>query len=376
MKPLFILLLLAFAAFGQQITVAVLPSDGNTFSNDELEALTDKMREAALKVLPTDAFILLKQDVVVKRLGGAENYIKECKESSCIVNLGKKAQVDYVAQASVGKLGGKMRVKVELYNVSTEGLIGIFNEYFDNFFSLLNAIDKRVPDLFKKISDVSVRKSFTDVRDGREYKMVVIGKQTWMAENLNYAAKGSKCGGTDPDLKTKQDYFLDTLFASIGIFFKKDTFYILDDKNTKNCERYGRLYNWNSAMKSCPKGWHLPSDTEWRQLIDFVGDNDWKARCTSNSAGYKLKAKIGWNYDDIDCDTFGDGTDVYGFSAIPGGFGNEKGSFYGAGKVGHWWTSKEKPPYALGLAIGTNGYVSLFNAHYKMLFLSVRCLQD
>ena len=74
-----VLLFLALAAYGQQTSVAVLPSEGAT-GNDELEALTDEMREAALKVLPTNTFTLLKQDVVVKRLGGAENYIKKCKE--------------------------------------------------------------------------------------------------------------------------------------------------------------------------------------------------------------------------------------------------------------------------------------------------------
>jgi len=342
MKPLFILLLLAFAAFGQQITVAVLPSDGNTFSNDELEALTDKMREAALKVLPTDAFILLKQDVVVKRLGGAENYIKECKESSCIVNLGKKAQVDYVAQASVGKLGGKMRVKVELYNVSTEGLIGIFNEYFDNFFSLLNAIDKRVPDLFKKISDVSVRKSFTDVRDGREYKMVVIGKQTWMAENLNYNASGSKCYDNKP----------------------------------ANCDKYGRLYNWETAMKACPKGWHLPSNAEWDILLRFVdGTSGTESPYSSKTAGKLLKAKIGWNDDNEG--KSGNGTDVYGFSALPGGGSTSDDIFDCVGDYGVWWsTFKYNANDAYRRIIYRDSDYAYGENNNKSFLHSVRCLQD
>ncbi len=115
MDKFFILLLLTIAAHAQQTltSVAVLPSDGNAINSTELEALTDEMREAALKVLPTSVFVLLKQDVVVKRLGGAENYIKICTESSCIVDLGKKAQVDYVSQASVSKLGNRIRLKVE-----------------------------------------------------------------------------------------------------------------------------------------------------------------------------------------------------------------------------------------------------------------------
>jgi len=147
-----LILFFALAAYGQQISVAVLPSDGTAIGNEELEALTDEMRAAALKILPTDVFVLLKQDVVIKRLGGAENYIKECSQSSCIVNLGKKAQVDYVAQASVGKLGDKIRLKVELYSVRTEGMVGMLNGDAENVIDLLNIVKEKVPDeVFGKI---------------------------------------------------------------------------------------------------------------------------------------------------------------------------------------------------------------------------------
>jgi TolB-like protein len=154
-KQFLILLFFALAAYGQQTSVAVLPSEGVALGNEELEALTDEMREAALKALPTNAFVLLKQDVVVRRLGGAESYIKECKESSCIVDLGKKAQVDYVAQASVGKLGGSIRLKVELYNVRTEGLVGMFNDEAENVRGLLAIVKKKAPEVFGKIPEAS-----------------------------------------------------------------------------------------------------------------------------------------------------------------------------------------------------------------------------
>ncbi len=148
--PLLVLLFFALATYGQQISVAVLPSDG-VASSAELEALTDEMREAALKVLPTKSFVLLKQDVVVKRLGGAENFIKECRESSCIVDLGKKAQVDYITQASVFKLGNSIRLKVELYDVHTEGLVSMFNDEAENVRGLLSIVKNRAPEVFSKI---------------------------------------------------------------------------------------------------------------------------------------------------------------------------------------------------------------------------------
>jgi TolB-like protein len=157
MKKVF-LALLAFAfstAFAQSAlpSVAVLPSEdtGASLGNDEIEALTDKMREAALKVLPPELFVLMTQDQVMRRLGGAENYIKECSESSCIVDLGKKAQVDYVAQASMGKLGDKIRLKVELYNVSTSGLIGVFTDEAEDIRGLLAIVENRAPEVFGRL---------------------------------------------------------------------------------------------------------------------------------------------------------------------------------------------------------------------------------
>jgi len=90
-----LLLFIALAAYGQgQTSVAVLPSDGDAevFNNDDLEALTNKMRSVALETLPSEKFALLTQEVVIKRLGGEENFIKECRETACIVDLGKKAQ--------------------------------------------------------------------------------------------------------------------------------------------------------------------------------------------------------------------------------------------------------------------------------------------
>ena len=151
MKKLFCLLALALnVAFATQ-TLAVLPSEG-ILSDDELELLTDKMREAALKVLPVSEFTLLKQDVVIKRLGGMENYIKECSETSCIVNLGKKAQVDYVAQCQIGKLGDSLRITVELYEVSTGGLLGMFSNVVDDFSKLPPMMSSHIPAVFRKIT--------------------------------------------------------------------------------------------------------------------------------------------------------------------------------------------------------------------------------
>jgi len=386
-----LILLLAISAFAQQTSVAVLPSDGTVINNDELEALTDEIRAAALIVLPTKDFVLLKQDVVIKRLGGAENYIKECRESTCIVNLGKKAQVDYVAQAVVRKLGNEIRLKVELYNVRTEGLVAMFNDEAKNIKELLAIVKTNIStEVFSKIpgasgtskapsvaSDTSVSpktqgfepdggKYLTDSRDGRKYKIVRIGTQTWMAENLNYAGKND----------------------DIGICFAKDP---------KNCKKYGALYNWDEAMKVCPLGWHLPSKDEWETLVDFAGGEI--------IAGKKLKTKGAWS--DGECkytteETTGRGkvivtehddcaTDEFGFSALPGDLCyvlNPNCYTYGS-MNGYWWSSSRS--YGDGLY---HFSISKYNKYYpdisvvglhdvrgslpidKKSFLSVRCLQN
>jgi uncharacterized protein (TIGR02145 family) len=79
---------------------------------------------------------------------------------------------------------------------------------------------------------------------------------------------------------------------------------ICSDKKEANCQKYGRLYGWDAAMKACPAGWRLPTNNDWNALINFAGGE--------KAAGKKLKSKAGWNNN-------GNGTDDFGFSALPGG---------------------------------------------------------
>jgi uncharacterized protein (TIGR02145 family) len=137
--------------------------------------------------------------------------------------------------------------------------------------------------------------TFTDKRDGQKYRIVTIGHQMWMAENLNYKTDSSWCY----------------------------------DNRKSNCKKYGKLYNWNAAMWACPPGWYLPSRREWTDLATQDGGT-----VSSRSAGKKLKSASGWNRS-------GNGTDEYGFSALPGGGRNAEGRFDGVGCYGYWWTSTE-----------------------------------
>jgi tetratricopeptide (TPR) repeat protein len=137
-------------------TVAVLYSEGEgVLNDDQLKFLTEKAREMAVKVLPQSSFEVFPQDVVIKRLGGFDSYRKACKENTCIVELGKKANVDYIAQCRFGKLSPNLTITFELYKVSTGGLVDNFTEDAKNFNGLRAIVEKRIPESFKKIPGAS-----------------------------------------------------------------------------------------------------------------------------------------------------------------------------------------------------------------------------
>ena len=184
----------------------------------------------------------------------------------------------------------------------------------------------------KAAKAVVQRGSFSDQRDGKTYKTVKIGSQTWMAENLNYDASGSKCYENKPE----------------------------------NCAKYGRLYNRAMAKSACPSGWHLPSNDEWQELVDFTGGDE--------LAGAYLKAKSGWN---------GNGTDNYGFSALPGGdgysYGNRSFSFNLVGDGYYWWTSTESNAnhaYYRSMDNLSSRVGGGRSDSGKSNLFSIRCLQD
>jgi uncharacterized protein (TIGR02145 family) len=125
-------------------------------------------------------------------------------------------------------------------------------------------------------------------KDGKKYRIVQVGGQVWMAENMNHKTGTSWC---------------------------------YDNKDA-NCQKYGRLYDWNTAKTVCPQGWRLPMRREWDFLIETAGGEE--------SAGKKLKSKE-WN-----------GTDEYDWTAVPGG-SRQTGtnSFNSEGDFAAWWTATE-----------------------------------
>ncbi len=180
-----------------------------------------------------------------------------------------------------------------------------------------------------------MKEQFCDERDGKKYVYVTIGSgetaQTWMAENLNcnINVESSKCYG---NLES-------------------------------NCEIYGRLYDWATAMTVCPDGWHIPDYDEFLTLYRNAGG--------AIKANTNLKATSGWRDDEGEP---ANGTDQLGFSALPGGSG---ASFNGAGRYGYWWFSTEyDKDNAYFLRIKYNNADIDYNALGKARLFSVRCVKD
>jgi uncharacterized protein (TIGR02145 family) len=193
--------------------------------------------------------------------------------------------------------------------------------------------------------------TLSDSRDGQIYYTVVIGTQTWMAENLNYAVDSSWCYENSAD----------------------------------SCAKYGRLYQWASAMAlpaayndatwggsdanyqgACPVGWHLPTNTEWTTLENAVGGED--------VAGTALKSTSGW--DEWDMDNDGNGTDTYGFSALPAG-ARGYGYFDDIGHSANFWSATEGDTgNAYMRNLDCNGVGVDTNDIDKEIAISVRCLKN
>jgi uncharacterized protein (TIGR02145 family) len=308
-----------------------------------------------------------------------DKMVKKCKESEgCLAKLGREVNADYVCQARIGRFGKDLTIKAELYESKNGDLISSFTGTSKNIYGLLTILDKEAPEMFKRIEDKMPTPTFQpkpvkeipsipappptpqksketapstpiygntlhDSRDGKTYRVVKIGSQTWMAQNLDYHGEDGYlglCYGDKPQDKIR---------------------------NPENCKKYGRLYDFDESIKACPKGWHLPKPEEWETLVNFAGGGE--------VAGKKLKSKNGWKetkckWTELDergrtieydkCTT-----DEYGFSALPGGYWSS--GFNHIGEYGHWWS------YAYTWSIGENTHW-YSNNQYGMF--SVRCVRD
>jgi len=139
------------------------------------------------------------------------------------------------------------------------------------------------------------------------------------------------------------------------------------DNKLENCKKYGRLYNWKRAEEVCPIGWHLPSKEEWDILTAKVGGEE--------KAGKLLKSKSGWNnYKEQS----GNGTDNYGFSALPSGYYHQDRGFKDVGNFGYLWSSTEGGAYSAYsiLFAFLNEDIRIDTQDKSYNLFNVRCVKD
>ncbi len=131
---------------------------------------------------------------------------------------------------------------------------------------------------------LSGQAKFTDKRDGNVYRTITIGGVTWMAENLKYKAK------------TGAFYF---------------------DNDSNNMPQYGVLYDWKTALNSCPAGWRLPSGSDFQTLVNHFDQKETWSKTGSDPSSFGIQL---------------------------GGMQDYEGTFSEMNESGYYWTSTDYDP--------------------------------
>jgi uncharacterized protein (TIGR02145 family) len=226
-------------------------------------------------------------------------------------------------------------------------------------------------------ADKTVAFTFTECKDGDNinYSIVVIGTQTWMAENIKTTKyrNGELIGTTTPA----------TLDISGETSPKYQWAY---GGNESNVATYGRLYTWVAVTDSrnvCPTGWHLPSDTEWTILENYLIANgfNFDGTITGNKCAKALASASGWTASstagDVGNTDYTAKRNATGFTALPGGYRWYSGSFYNSGNYGYWWSATEDgTTNALTRRLYYNTSYSANYSDSRKSGFSSRCLKD
>ena len=202
--------------------------------------------------------------------------------------------------------------------------------------------------------------SFVDNRDSNRYKIISLGSQTWMAENLAWLPEVYPAGSG-------------SVIDPYYYVYDYNGFSVDEAKGKTSYAQYGVLYNWYAAQSACPDGWHLPSDNEWKQLEIALGmegpDVDLYRFRMSGLVGAQIKNETGWSYNQYSSNSSG-------FSALPAGFRAKGGSYQHQGDYTAFWTSEEIDNHG-----GQRGLYyfnsAVFRGYwFKSAGFSVRCVKD
>ena len=247
-----------------------------------------------------------------------------CNDATCYAQIGEALGADLLVVGSVGRISQKSMITLSLVDIAktetrhsasrtVDGEPGVLVDALPALVSEL--LGEKIPTDTKGTANAG---SVVDTRDGTSFRWVRLGGVVWMAQDIRW--------------KTQQ------------------------------------LWTWDSAMTSCPTGWHLPTDEEWDALIQFVDKkNDGEI---NNNGGYSLKSKAGWEYG-------GRGSDLYGFKVLPTGYKDSTGMILNAGETAYFWTATSFDPAEARVRIlrGGDAYVDM-TSWSKAWQAAARCVQD
>jgi uncharacterized protein (TIGR02145 family) len=324
----------------QQVELGLYNVNGKLL-NQKRQILAPGTHRFDLKFPATGIYFLS-----VQKSGGPVSYK--------VVYSGRKIQRSSILHAGSEKLISHERDSNPLKSTTTNKTmvysVGDVNQYF--IFSGKNTtIVSDIPTVSKTIIAEFV--NCID-KDNKSYKVVKIGAQWWMAENLDYLPAVS------PPITSSS-------IAPFYYVYGYEGTNVATAKATVNYTTYGVLYNWPAAKTACPIGWHLPGDDEWTALSDYLGGKD--------VSGGKMKETgiTHWASPNEGA------TNESGFTSLPAGNRDKEGAFSSLVNIGFWWSSSEY--------LDNKNYVwSWWNAYfydngYSYMILkeygySVRCVGD
>jgi len=199
----------------------------------------------------------------------------------------------------------------------------------------------------------------TDI-DGNVYHTIIIGEQICFIENLKVTHY--RQGDSIPKVTDGSEWIITTKGA-----------YSVYDKNDTNAEIYGFLYNWyavNDTRGICPDGWHIPKDSEWQTLVDYLGGKS-VAGSKMKSVGNLEQGTGLWRGPNADA------TNESGFTALPGGYRNQDAAFKSLSSYAYFWSSSENSSTNAWSRILSYKNGSVENSIIvKPAGLSIRCVKD
>jgi uncharacterized protein (TIGR02145 family) len=328
-KQLLILLFGAYAAFNSCDKNEIIDPEPNKIELKDLKFLKANETSAKLKAVVTNS-------------NGYEFGIALSKN-----NFNKS---DFIDSCIFYKVENNLKdtILLEIKNLmpSTTYYGELYYKHEDNY-----TFNKKIKFKTREKVDI-VFDTLYDIEQNM-YKTITIGEQSWMAQNLRTTTYND--GEPINHLLTDEQWHQD----SVGGYCWYEN--NIDYKNS-----VGALYNGYTieTTKLCPTGWHIPSDDDWHELIEYLNNHGFE-----NYHAEALKTEYGW----IDNSN---GQNHYGFSALPSGYRNEIGGSHDIMSfAGYWSSDKNHLSQHFVRKLNTNSTLQPWIAN-RNVGMAVRCIKD